>query len=215
MNRKFHPWEGGEGKVTGQYLHSHIQLAKKCIKEERFNDAIEHLKATSDYPHNLGEGKLSGALENDIHYWMGNTYEAMGNIEFANQFWRKASEGDSVPEAAMYYNDQSPDKIFYQGMALNKLNREEEARERFGNLLEYGLENMRVPFKMDYFAVSLPDLLIFEEDLQKRHELFCIYLIGLGHLGLGHFIEAKEAFNTVLADDNYHSGALIHLKLIP
>lgn len=214
MNRKFHPWEGGEGKVTGQYLYSHIQLAKKCIKNGLFNDAIEHLKATSTYPHNLGEGKLSGALENDIHYWMGNTYEAMGDFELANQFWRNASEGDAVPEAAMYYNDQSPDKIFYQGMALNKLNREEEARERFGNLLRYGLENMQVPFKMDYFAVSLPDLLIFEEDLQKRHELFCTYLIGLGHLGLGDFIEAKEAFNTVLADDNYHSGALIHLKFI-
>jgi hypothetical protein len=32
--------------------------------------AINHLKATESYPHNLGEGKLYGARENDIHYWL-------------------------------------------------------------------------------------------------------------------------------------------------
>jgi tetratricopeptide (TPR) repeat protein len=31
MDRKFHPWEGGEGKVPGQYLISHVELAKQHI----------------------------------------------------------------------------------------------------------------------------------------------------------------------------------------
>ncbi len=29
--RKFHPWEGGEGKVVGQYLLCHFELAKQAI----------------------------------------------------------------------------------------------------------------------------------------------------------------------------------------
>ena len=33
MQHKFHPWEGGEGKVTGQYLFSQIELAKKVKGE--------------------------------------------------------------------------------------------------------------------------------------------------------------------------------------
>ncbi|BAX78845.1 DUF5107 domain-containing protein [Labilibaculum antarcticum] len=214
MRRKFHPWEGGEGKVTGQYLYSHIEIAKKLIEEKQYIDAIKYLKATESYPHNLGEGKLIGALENDIHYWMANAYEGLGDLKLANKYWEKASEGDAVPAAVMYYNDQSPDKIFYQGMALRKLNREEEATSRFQNLLEYGLKNKEIPFKMDYFAVSLPDLLIFEEDLQKRHKLFCIYLIGLGQLGLGNITKAKDAFNAVLAEDNWHIGSIIHRKFI-
>ena len=32
--RQFHPWEGGEGKVVGQYLISHIELAKQALLAE-------------------------------------------------------------------------------------------------------------------------------------------------------------------------------------
>lgn len=31
-NRKFHPWEGGEGKVTGQYILCRVELAKRRLK---------------------------------------------------------------------------------------------------------------------------------------------------------------------------------------
>jgi hypothetical protein len=76
MERHFHPWEGGEGKVSGQYLFALIQLARKNIKENKFGEAIDLLnQAKADsYPHNLGEGKLYGAQENDIYYWLGCAY---------------------------------------------------------------------------------------------------------------------------------------------
>ncbi|NJO69190.1 MAG: hypothetical protein HC830_07825 [Bacteroidetes bacterium] len=63
MSRKFHPWEGGEGKVTGQYLFAHTELAKEAIAAGLYKKALEHLTATETYPHNLGEGKLFGAQE--------------------------------------------------------------------------------------------------------------------------------------------------------
>ncbi len=213
VNRQFHPWEGGEGKVTGQYLYSQIELAKKDIDKGKFQSAIDHLEATFIYPHTLGEGKLSGVQENDIYYWLGCAYDGLGETEKARGAWEKAAVGLSEPSAAMYYNDQQPDKIFYQGLALRRLGREDEARSRFNKLLKYGEKQLFVPFKMDYFAVSLPDLLIFEEDLQKRHEMHCHYLMGLGHLGLGKVKKASAEFNTVLAEDKYHLGAIIHNKM--
>ena len=127
--------------------------------------------------------------------------------------WEKATQGLSTPAAAMYYNDQQPDKIFYQGLAHRKLGSEEEARSRFNTLLKYGEKQLFVPFKMDYFAVSLPDLLIFEDDLQKRHELYCHYLMGLGYLGLGNIGKSIAIFEKILQQDKYHLGALIHLNL--
>ncbi len=210
MSRKFHPWEGGEGKVTGQYLYSHIELAKKAITKGNHQMAIEHLEATSEYPHNLGEGKLFGAQENDINYWLGCAYAGMGNNKKAKLAWEDATIGLSEPDAAMYYNDQQPDKIFYQGLALQKLGRLKEARSRFNKLVKHGEKHLFIPFKMDYFAVSLPDLLIFEEDLQKRHEMHCHYLMGLGYLGLEQVDKAKDAFLTVLKQDSYHIGAYTH-----
>ena len=67
MRRRFYPWEGGEGKVTGQYVLSHVELAKQAIREQRYAEAIDHLKQAQEYPANLGEGKLPIAEENDIN----------------------------------------------------------------------------------------------------------------------------------------------------
>ncbi|WP_248722403.1 DUF5107 domain-containing protein [Seonamhaeicola sp. ML3] len=210
--RKFHPWEGGEGKVPAQYLYSHVALAKKALFRGDYKNAITHLNETFHYPHHLGEGKIYGAQENDFNYWLGCAYEGLGDTDKARLYWEKASQGLSTPAAAMYYNDQQPDKIFYQGLALKKLGCHSEATERFEKLLRFGEKQLQVPFKMDYFAVSLPDLLIFEDDLQIRHEHYCYYLIGLGCLGLDKFEAAQNALELILKQNNYHIGARIHLE---
>lgn len=62
-SRKFHPWEGGEGKVTSQYVFCRVELAKQALAEKRYADAVRLLKETEKYPDNLGEGKLSMAEE--------------------------------------------------------------------------------------------------------------------------------------------------------
>ena len=214
MKRQFHPWEGGEGKVVGQYLYAHMALAKRAIDQGDYQDAVDHLKLCYEYPQNLGEGKLFGSQENDINYWLGCAYDGLGETERAIEAWENAAVGLSEPGAAMYYNDQQPDKIFYQGLALLKLGREDKARSRFNKLLKYGEKHLFIPFKMDYFAVSLPDLLIFEEDLQKRHEIHCHYLMALGQLGLGNNEKAKAQFQKILSEDCYHIGAIFHQKLV-
>jgi len=209
--RKFHPWEGGEGKVTGQFLLSLIELAKIAIKNGKFKEALKLLQKTKKYPENLGEGKLYGTQENDIDYWMGCAYHGLNNLEKAIVFWNKASEGLTEPSAAVFYNDQQPYKIFYQGLALLKLNRVDEAKDRFNGLIKYGKNHQNDITKIDYFAVSLPDLLIWEDDLNKRNKIHCKYLIGLGHLGLNEELEAKKAFNDVLKNNSFHIGALTHI----
>ena len=213
MKRKFHPWEGGEGKVTGQYLFSHIELAKKAIDEKQFEKAIEHLKATENYPHNLGEGKLWGARENDIHYWMGCAYAGLKDDTTARLYWKKASTGLNVPSVAMFYNDQQPDQIFYQGLALLKLGDTAKANECFNNLIKHGQEHVGDESKVDYFAVSLPDLLIWDDLVNRRNLIHCLYLIGLGNLGLGHSKEADEHFHMVQMMDPNHTGTSVHLRL--
>ena len=213
MARKFHPWEGGEGKVTGQYLFSHIELAKKAIEENNYLLAIKHLKATESYPHNLGEGKLNSALENDALYWMGCAYEGLKDLSMAKLYWEKATYGQSEPSAAMFYNDQQPDKIFYQGLALLKLERKEEAYGRFNNLKDYGEKHIFDTLKIDYFAVSLPDLLIWDDDLNRLNEINCRYLIALGWLGLGEIQKAQLEFQQIHTLDVNHIGTLIHQSL--
>ena len=208
-SRRFHPWEGGEGKVPAQYQTAHLQLAKQFMKDEEYNKAMEHIDACFEYPENLGEGKLHGAQENDFNYYKGCILEALGDDEKAKEFFLKASTGISVPAAAVYYNDQKPDKIYYQGLALRKLGCEDEARGRFNRLIDFAEKHIFDVFKMDYFAVSLPDLQIWEDDMNRKNEVHCRYLLALGYNGLGKVNAAQVEFAKVLEMDNNHPGAFV------
>jgi len=60
--------------------------------------------------------------------------------------------------------------------------------------------------KMDYFAVSLPDMLIWEDDLTRRNLIHCYYLRTLGLLGLGRMDEAGILLEQVAKMDINHQG---------
>ena len=182
--RKFHPWEGGEGKVTGQYVFSLVGMAKKLIQNQAYKKAVEYLTQAQVYPENLGEGKLTGAQENEIFYWLGCAYDGLNESTIAAECWEKAATGIDEPSAAIFYNDQQPDTIFFQGLALIKLGRIPEATTRFQTLIDFGMAHLHDEFKLDYFAVSLPDLQIWDDDLTKRNTQNCRNLIELGKLGL-------------------------------
>jgi tetratricopeptide (TPR) repeat protein len=214
MARKFHPWEGGEGKVSEQYKISLIEMAKKDLLQGDAAKAIHNLEAAQVYPDNLGEGKLVGVQENDIFYWLGNSHEALGDTVKAQTYWSKATEGISEPGMAMFYNDQQPDKIFYQGCAWLKLNERAHAKTIFSKLAHYGEQHRQDEVKLDYFAVSLPDLLIFESNLSQSNIIHCLYLSALGYLGLGERAKSNALFEELLYTDASHQGAKIHLQLI-
>ena len=210
---QFHPWEGGEGKVSSQYQICRVELAKQELAKLAGPDRLGHIeKAISllqeclDYPPHLGEGKLYGAQENDFYYLLGVAYEALGQKEKAINCWEKATKGPQEPAAAMYYNDAKPDKIFYQGLALRKLGREDEAHGRFFKLINYGKQHIYDKVVMDYFAVSLPDLLIWEDSLDAKNLIHCKYMLALGYYGMGEKAKALKYLSEIEDLDNNHQG---------
>jgi tetratricopeptide (TPR) repeat protein len=214
MTRNFHPWEGGEGKTTGQYVASLVAQARALIAAGKFSEALDALQRATVYPPNLGEGKLVSAQENNIYYAMGLAYEGLNDAANALTAFERAATGLSEPTSAMYYNDQPPDMIFYQGLAREKLGQREQARKIFQRLVEYGQTHLHDDIKMDYFAVSLPTFLVFEEDLNLRNRIHCHYMIALGQLGSGNLPQAEQAFEQVLQLDANHQGALLHRHMI-
>ena len=207
--RQFHPWEGGEGKVSSQYQICRVELAKQelaNLDRGHLEKAITLLQECLNYPPHLGEGKLYGAQENDFYYLLGVAYDALGQKEKALNCWQEATKGPQEPAAAMYYNDAKPDKIFYQGMALLKLGREDEAHGRFYKLINYGKQHIYDKVVMDYFAVSLPDLLIWEDSLDTKNLIHCKYMLALGYYGMGDQEKASKYLSEVEALDNNHQG---------
>lgn len=213
LKRNFHPWEGGEGKVSGQYVAVHVELAKAALLENDFEAAIALLQKAKIYPHSLGEGKLYGTLENDIDYWLGCTYEALGQMETARGYWTSASQVDTELGPAVFYNDQQPEKPFYKALALMKLGKADEAEKGFQRFVQYGKEHLNDTVKIDFFAVSLPDLMIFDDDLTVRNITHCHYLMGLGYLGLKNYAPAEENFREVLKLEPAHLGVRLHYNI--
>ena len=213
MARQFHPWEGGEGKVTRQYILSLTELGKQAIQNKDYSKAIELLTNSRTYPENLGEGKLFGTQENETLYWLGVAHQEMRADVEAQQFYEEAAKGLEQVSAAMFYNDQQPDTIFYQGLALQRLDKQVEAEKKFSQLIDFGTIHQNDKIQIDYFAVSLPDLLIWEDDLDVRNYQLCQYLLALGNLGIGNKFKAQQAIEEVLNIDQTHIGATVAKSL--
>ena len=192
-NRTFHPWEGGEGKVSGQYQMCRLEIAKQLLKKDPADKrAKQLLEECLVFPHHLGEGKLYGAQDNDFLYFLGR--------------YEEGTKGPTEPAAAMYYNDAKPDKIFYAALCYRKLGKEDKARGLFNKLINYGKQHIFEKQVMDYFAVSLPDLLIWEDSLDQKNIIHCKYMLALGYYGMGDTQKALRYLSEAEALDNNHQG---------
>lgn len=200
MNHNFHPWEGGEGKIPAQYRISLINMAKAQNDKTK---AIEFLESALVYPHNLGEGKLIGNLDNDIYYMLGYLYE---DEEKRERAFKLAARGKFELTSAMYYNDQPPEMMYYAAKAIEELGDRDEAQNRFDTFIDYANIHMNDNIKIDYFAVSLPDFLIFDADLNKKNKVHCLFMKSLGYLGKGDKEKAKKYALKGLEIDKCHAG---------
>ena len=213
MGHTFRPWEGAEGKVSGQYKAALTEMAKQAIAAKDFTYAKELLEKALEYPLNLGEGRLEGTKDNNIHYLLGEVKEALGEAD-ARASYEKATLGTDEPAGMMYYYDQPADMILYKGLAYEKLGEHRAACACFNKLIDYGERHLRDEVRIDYFAVSLPDFLIFEDDLTRRNEAHCYYLMGLGNLGLMRKDKAAAYFAEVTKRDPAHQNAIFYGRAI-
>ena len=187
-------------------LNYELGIMKSDAHNSKFKIPNLLLSQCLEYPHHLGEGKLHGAQENDFYYFLGCAYDMQGDTEKARECWELATQGPQEPAAAMYYNDAKPEKIFYQGLALQKLGRHDEANGRFYKLVNYGKQHIFEKQTMDYFAVSLPDLLIWEDSLDRKNRIHCLFMLALGYTGLGDMERANKYLAELETLDINHQG---------
>ena len=184
MNYTFHVWEGGEGKVADEYKTALFALADKALAEGRAEAAIEYAARTLSYPANLGEGKLENVPDNQAYYLMGCAHRMLGDESKAVECFTKATAGSQIPEPVRYYNDKPYDYIYYQGLAFHALKKVESAKRSFHQLIIFGERHMFDKTGYDFFAVSMPELEVYQDDIQKRSDDYCRRMIFLGRKGL-------------------------------
>lgn len=197
-SRRFSPWEGGEGLVSAQYVFAHKALGCQALAAGNAALALEHFNSARHYPHNLGEGKHLLTLERDLDYLSGLAAEHIGNTLLAQQCWHAAA----APLPSIGYHS------FFQALAEKKLGHLDAARNTLTALAEFAHTQSSIQPQIDYFATSLPNFLLFDDDLALRNRIECAFLTALAHLGLGQTESATRQLDQVLADDPNHLAAI-------
>lgn len=195
-SRRFHPWEGGEGSVLRQFTRSHLLLGREALAGGDAVKALLHFERAMDTPDNLGEAYHLLQAKADVNFWRGAALKAQGRDDEANACFR-ASADEVGDFAEMVVTEHSP-LSYYRGLSLRAMGMEDEAEALFDSLKRYAQGKLGETAKIDYFATSLPNLLVFDECLQQRRDAENQLLLALACHGLGDVDGARAALDAVM-----------------
>lgn len=181
-HRRFQPWEGGEGAALGIYTRTHLALGQEALASDP-QKAKSHFEKALNPPQSLGEARHLLANASDVWLAMGDALHALGDGAGAERWWTRAAEfeGDFQEMSVRRFSDLT----YFQAVALQRLGRTEDARRLLQELEEYARELESQPAKIDYFATSLPTMLLFNDDLQARRQNEAKFLQAQAARGLG------------------------------
>jgi tetratricopeptide (TPR) repeat protein len=199
LSRQFGPWEGGEGLVLGQYVRANVLLAREALISKDAAQALARLEAALTPPENLSEAMHLLVNRSMIDYWFGRACAVAGDRARARVHWEQASRQRS--DFQQMQVQPVSEMTYWSALALKELGREKEAAALFEQIGAYGQELEQQEPKIDYFATSLPTLLLFEEDAALRNKVMGRFLQAQAMLGLGKHDQALKLLNQVLALD--------------
>ncbi len=204
-SRNFQPWEGGEGGPLGQWVRSNLALGRTALKHGNATRAGEYFSAALTAPKNLGEARHLLANQSDIHYWLGCALAASGEVRMARQHWFAAAsfKGDFQEMSVRAFSEMT----YYSALAWKKLGNPAKATKLFRRLLSFARQLQKAEARIDYFATSLPTMLLFDDDLQRRQEIAALFMQAQALLGLGRKRMAEKLLAEVLARDPNHALA--------
>lgn len=203
--RKFQPWEGGEGGPLGQHVRSHLALARQALARRDGATARSHGEAALDVPAHLGEARHLLANPSDVHYGLGCALAALGERSAAREHWQKAAtfRGDFQEMSVRAFSEMT----YYSALSWARLGQKAKARKLLRGLLVHARQLQRAPAKIDYFATSLPSMLLFDDDLPFRQATTALFLQAQAWLGLGRMRRARALLKAVLQRDPNHALA--------
>lgn len=166
---QFQPWEGGEGAVLRVWERTHLTLARRALAAGDATLARTHLDNAWHLPVHLGEDRHPLANTAELYVVDGDIRRLAGDEAGAETAYRTAAaqEGDFIGMAVAAASTRSYASL----VALRRLGDEDAARRAATAIMAAATEQAEAPATIDYFATSLPNLLLFDEDLAARNRI--------------------------------------------
>ena len=153
--RSFQPFEGGEGSVIAVWDRAHNASAVTGLETPGadLGALAQELADTITVPINLGEGRHPQASVAGRYYWLGLVQEQAGNAEGAQASFEQA--------AANWQSMDADFETHWSIKALTRLGRADQAQQLTAKFTEAVAVLEGADPRVDYFATSHPDLLLF------------------------------------------------------
>ncbi|MWV57787.1 DUF5107 domain-containing protein [Rathayibacter sp. VKM Ac-2754] len=164
-SRRFQPWEGGEGQVLGAWDDACLAAVRSAADPETARSAV---LAALTPPPTLGEARHPLATTAELHLALGDALAACGDAAGAREAWAEASRAtrDFAGMAAQPFTERSAAAI----LALARLGDGRAAAETLDRFEAFVDELAATPGEVDYFATSLPTMLLFHSDPQRLRD---------------------------------------------
>jgi tetratricopeptide (TPR) repeat protein len=205
LHRKFQPWEGGEGLVLEQYVRARLLLGRRALQKGDASEARTEFHGALEVRENLGEATHPLADRSEIYYWLGIACERLGEKDEAIVCWKRAAS--RIADIRQMSLLPISEMTYWNALAQQRLGGGAEANSIFKRIYEYSIELETTEPKIDYFATSLPTMLLLNQDLSSQNLISARFLRAQGLTGLGRAAEAETLLREVLAMDANHSCA--------
>ncbi len=193
----FKQWEG-VSKAYNSYVDAHLILGWEQLKQENYDEALEHMHLAGESPSNMMVAKpYRGGRSAEVYYFKGMVYEAMGEAGLA-----AASYDSCVVERQ---NMQLDENYYYRACGLLKRGKVKEAEEIFDRLIELG-ERRLGSADPDFFAK------FGERETPDDKQSDACYLMALGYMGKGMDQKAEAMFHEAVELNINHVWAARYLS---
>ncbi len=168
--------------------------------------AVARVRSAIDTPASLGEARHPLANPARLLLALGDALTADGAEQEAVAAWREAADavGDFSNMSLRAYSENT----YFSVLAARRLDDVGYADSLVSGLAAYTDELSLTPAKIDYFATSLPALLLFDDDPQRRQDLEVELLRAQLALLGGEQADARRHLDTILLADPSHELAL-------
>ncbi len=187
--RTFRPFEGGEGVVIAAYDRAACLLARRACADGRADAAITLLEAGIDAPANLGEGRHPAVPQAERFVALGDAHRLAGDEAAARSAWERARATTPLAVAPR----PADEATFWIGVAHTRLGETAAAAAVWDDLDARAARIETAPDDVDYFATSLPELLVFDLDTVERRRALADRLRTLAAEGRALSLERMDA----------------------
>ena len=166
---------------------------EQSIEAKKYEPALADFRTALAIPDNLPLGFEGGAgIHNaEVAYWSGVAYEGMGDHQKAVASWERAAPATPVRRRRASGDDLTrKPELYYQGLALQKLGKGEEAKAIFQGLVAAGQQALA-----SQKAASGPEL------SPRARKALAHYITGLGYLGLNDQAGARAELSQAVQTD--------------